>query len=296
MKPATIISLVVSVLLGAGAILLGRGYITPGASGAAAATVAAPAPVKTQSILVVGEAIKAGTLITPAMLKSAEWPLELVPAGALTSADQLGKTPYALGLMVPGEPVVPEKLDLTGASLTLAASITPGMRAVSVVVENDTGVAGWVLPGDRVDVHEFVPRDEVRAGEMDPDSARTSADQLARPVLKNARVLAVDQTFDANLAGALIANTVTLEVSPEGALAVSVASQRNAIGLSLIGREEEAVVEAIKSDAPKTRGPVYRARPRAEALTTTVRVINGAEAADVATPIAPVKPAIEGLR
>ena len=80
--------------------------------------------------------------------------------------------------------------------LTLAAAIAPGMRAVAVVVGSDTGVAGFVLPGDRVDVNEFVPRDEASGGRA-RDGERMSGNVIARTVIKNVKVLAIDQTFDA---------------------------------------------------------------------------------------------------
>ncbi len=286
MKPATLVSLLVSLALGAGAVFLGRGYMQAQGNEAAATTAAAPV-LRKVDVLVVAQPIATGDKIEPDMLKVSKWAEGTVPEGALKSVNEITETVYALGVMVPGEAVVAAKLDMTGASLSMAAQVAPGLRAVAVVVEDDTGVAGWVLPGDHVDVHEFVPKDETGGQRLDPDAARQSADLIARPVVRNVRVLAVDQTFDPNLSGAVPSNTVTLEVTPEDALAVSVASQRNALGLTLIGEKqagETPVVETPIKKQGRINRPAARVTPvRAD---TRVRVINGGKAEDITAPVA----------
>ncbi len=290
MKAAPLISLGLSVVLGAGAILFGRGFFN-GGSNAASADIAAPAIAMT-TLLVSNSVIEPGAVIDPANLKLVDWPESAVPEGALRDVSALGEKAYARGLMVPGDLVLAAKIDTTGSVLTLAAGITPGMRAVSIVVGNDTGVAGFVLPGDRVDVNEFIERGDVSGP---PEGARASANMIARPVLKHVKVLAVDQTFDPNLEGALPSNTVTLEVTPEDALLLGAASQRAALGLALIGRDEEAAI--VQEVAMPVRSPRAQSRPVARApSTTTVRVINGTNDVQVTTPVAGRPADIEGPR
>lgn len=291
MKAAPLISLGLSVLLGVGAILFGRGFMTSSSS-EASADLAAPAIAMT-TLLVSNSIIEPGAVIDPANLKAVDWPESAVPEGALRDVAELGEKAYARGLMVPGDLVLAAKIDTTGSVLTLAAGITPGMRAVSIVVGNDTGVAGFVLPGDRVDVNEFIERGESTGT---PEGARISANLIARPVLKHVKVLAVDQTFDPNLEGAVPSNTVTLEVTPEDALLLGAASQRAALGLALIGRDEEtAVTQQVALPVP-TR-PRVPSRPVARApSTTTVRVINGTTDTQVTTPVAAAPTQTEGQR
>ena len=283
MKTTPLISLGLSVVLGAGAVWLGRHYMARDNSAAEAE--AARVAVPMASVMVAAANIETGELIDASMLKRAEWPQNIVPAGTLSTPEDVPPKAYARGLIVAGEPVILDKLDTSGASLTLAGAIKPGMRAVSIVVKSDTGVAGFVLPGDRVDVNEFIPRggfaDSFSRGNED---MRISGDLIARPVLRNVTVMAVDQTFDPNLEGALPSNTVTLEVTPEGALALGAASQRGALGLALIGRDEEAeLVVETRKEAPKpavVRAPVRRSKP----TTAKVRVINGNEETEVSAP------------
>ncbi|AXE63739.1 Flp pilus assembly protein CpaB [Hyphomonas sp. CACIAM 19H1] len=282
MKAIPLISLGLSLALGAGAIFFGREFMGGGGPEANATVVAAPAIQMTQ-IAVAKTAIEPGKLIDPTMVELRDWPENAVPAGALRAVSDLGEKAYSRGLMVAGEPLLAEKIDMTGSVLTLAANIQPGMRAVSVVVSNDTGVAGFVLPGDRVDVNEFVEEKDARAA---PEDARRSANVLAQPVLRGVKVLAVDQTFESGLEGARPSNTVTLEVTPQDALLLGAASRRAALGLALIGREEELaeVIEAPKAaKKPQTR-PARTARAP---TTATVRVINGSEDTQVTTPVAP---------
>ena len=283
MKAIPLISLGLSLALGAGAIFFGREFMA-GNGGEANAAVAAPAIAMTQ-IAVAKATIEPGKLIDPSMVEMRDWPESAVPAGAMRAVADLGETAYSRGLVVAGEPLLAEKIDTTGSVLTLAANIQPGMRAVSVVVANDTGVAGFVLPGDRVDVNEFVEAKDARGA---PEDSRRSADVFAQPVLKGVKVLAVDQTFEEGLEGAYPSNTVTLEVTPQDALLLGAASRRAALGLALIGREEELaeIVEAPKVIAPK-RPQTRPARTGRAPTTATVRVIHGSEDAQVSTPVAP---------
>ena len=289
MKAGPLVSLGLSIVLGAGAVWLGRSYMSRDAADAQA-DIRTPA-IQMANVMVASATIEAGELLEASMLKRVEWPADAILPGSLASADELPERAYSRGLIVAGEPIMMEKLDTTGASLTLAGAIKPGMRAVAIVVKNDTGVAGFVLPGDRVDVNEFIPRetrgDTYARGNED---MRISGDLIARPVLRNVTVLAVDQTFDPNLEGAFPSNTVTLEVTPEGALALGAASQRGALGLALIGREEEAELIVETKTEPVRKPAVVRAPRRTVPTTATVRVINGAQETEVSAPISEGNP------
>ena len=281
MKAAPLISLGVSVALGAGAIFFGRAFLSGETPDAQAN--AAPAIAMTK-VLVMTSTVEPGAIIDPQFVKEVEWPERAVPEGALKNVSELGPKAYSRGLMVPGEPLLLPKIDTTGSVLTLAAAITPGMRAVSIVVRNDTGVSGFVLPGDRVDVNEFMELED--AGGR-PEGSRVSANILARPVLRHVKVLAVDQSFEANLEGAKPSQTVTLEVTPDDALLLGAASQRASLGLALISRDEEAMVAALPPPKPvDVKRLVQPATLRRAPANTTVRVINGESDVEVSAPIA----------
>lgn len=283
MKLGPLISLGLSAVLGIAAVFLGRYYMSS-SNNDAVAEISAPA-IQMSSVLVAAAAIEPGEQVSASNVKSINWPADSVPEGVVEDASALSEMLYARGLILPGEPIMLEKLDAEGNLLTLAAAIEPGMRAVSVTVRSDTGVAGFVLPGDRVDVNEFIQREPGQsAASYGGDAVRVTADLIARPVLQNVKVLAVDQTFDSGLEGARPSSTVTLEVSPDGALRLGAAGMQGALGLALIGRKEEADVIRLVKAEPK-RPVVRRGAPKAPS-TANVRVINGDKEVTVTAPAA----------
>lgn len=283
MKLGPLISLGLSAVLGIAAVFLGRYYMSS-SNNDAVAEISAPA-IQMSSVLVAAAAIEPGEQVSASNVKSVNWPADSVPEGVVEDASALSEMLYARGLILPGEPIMLEKLDAEGNLLTLAAAIEPGMRAVSVTVRSDTGVAGFVLPGDRVDVNEFIQREPGQsAASYGGDAVRVTADLIARPVLQNVKVLAVDQTFDSGLEGARPSSTVTLEVSPDGALRLGAAGMQGALGLALIGRKEEAEVIRLVKAEPK-RPVVRRGAPKAPS-TANVRVINGDKEVTVTAPAA----------
>ena len=287
MKATPLISLGASVILGAAAILLGRGYMTENKADAMATNYDMPV-IEMGSVLVAADTIAMGDPVAGEAVRVAQWPVDAIPQGVVTSVDMLQGEAFARTLIVKGEPIFMEKVIDQQWRQTLSASIKTGMRAVSIEVSSTTGVAGFVLPGDRVDVNEFVelePREPERRSPE--DMIAREGDIVARPVLKNVLVLAADQNFAPDMEGASLSNTVTLEVTPESALVLGAAGQRSRLGLTLIGREEEtvSVAEVI---APK---PKAAPRPRRVVRVTTpkqatVRVINGTHETTVTTPVA----------
>ncbi len=283
MKLGPLISLGLSAVLGIAAVFLGRYYMSS-SNNDAVAEISAPA-IQMSSVVVAAAAIEPGEQVSASNVKTVNWPADSVPEGVVEDASALSEILYARGLILPGEPIMLEKLDAEGNLLTLAAAIEPGMRAVSVTVRSDTGVAGFVLPGDRVDVNEFIQREPGQsAASYGGDAVRVTADLIARPVLQNVKVLAVDQTFDSGLEGARPSSTVTLEVSPDGALRLGAAGMQGALGLALIGRKEEADVIRLVKAEPKR--PVVRRRAPKAPSTANVRVINGDKEVTVTAPAA----------
>ena len=105
----------------------------------------------------------------------------------------------------------------------LTGILSPGMRAVAVAVRPETGASGFILPGDYVDVivtYDF----------RDPGG---ETHQAAETILENIRVVAVDQAVEGDEEEAIVAATITLEVSPKGAETLSLGSDVGRILLSL---------------------------------------------------------------
>jgi pilus assembly protein CpaB len=152
-----------------------------------------------------------------------------MPAGAFTKISDVlhGGRRVVLTAIEPNEPVLSLKITGPGERATLSALVKPGMKAVTIRVNDVEGVGGFVLPGDRVDV--------VLTRQIEKGSATTEV------VLQNTRVLAVDQSADERAAKAAVAKSVTLEVSTVEAQKVWLASSVG--NLSLLLRKAGDIVE-----------------------------------------------------
>jgi pilus assembly protein CpaB len=107
--------------------------------------------IATKPVIVAALNLQLGAELRPEDLRIVEWPASAVPASAFGSADQVVGRGLIQGV-VENEPILPSKLAPKGAGAGLPPVIPAGMRALSVRVNDVVGVAGYVLPGTRVDV------------------------------------------------------------------------------------------------------------------------------------------------
>lgn len=188
------------------------------------AEASAPAPPQ-GSVVVAARPIGYGEALTPAALRIQPWPAGAAPQGAFRSVAELGgPTRYALAPIAVNEPILRQKITGAGGRATLSGLIRPGLRASAIRVDDVMGVAGFVLPGDFVDV--LVTR---KAGE---DLMRTDI------LLRGVRVLAVDQMASATRNDPLVARAATIEVSPEQAQKLALAAAVGSLSLALRGAQE----------------------------------------------------------
>src|SRR5262249_20456601 len=163
-----------------------------------------------------------GTVLKDGDIALADWP-GAVPAGANSKPQDL----VGRGLVTAiynKEPIIESRLAPKGAGGGLAAMIPPGMRAVAVRVNEVVGVAGFVVPGMRVDV--------LIAG------TRPAGDQklgtLSRTLLQNLEVLSAGQDFKKDNEGKPVAvQVVNLLVTPDQAEQLSLAAAQTTIQLVL---------------------------------------------------------------
>lgn len=182
-----------------------------------------PTETVTTSVIVAASDIPANMPITDSMLKIAELPMQAVVAGALTDKSEvIGK--IANAEIYAGEQLLSAKLIATGESEsgTLAYAIEPGMRAISIAVDETTGVAYMITPGNNVDIiAEFVST-TINSADGTPSDKKT----YTTMILENVTVLAVDNVFSeegkAN-SDTPTYTTLTLQVSPEQAMELSAA-------------------------------------------------------------------------
>jgi pilus assembly protein CpaB len=191
--------------------------------------VAAVAPPKVESaeVLVASSALQPGTKLQASMVRWQEWPKSSVDASFLTHeavpdiAKYVEKSVVRAPL-VSGEPLTNTKVVQSDSAGFMAATLTPGMRAVSVGISVETGAGGFILPNDRVDVMKT---------DVVSDSPRR---YRASTILENVRVLSVDQTSKEDKDQKyVVGKTATLELSAEQAKLIARASASGSLSLAL---------------------------------------------------------------
>lgn len=203
----------------------------PGA-GANVGPVAAP-EIKGPKVLVATRALPVGTILDAQSMKFQPWPQELVEnayfvEGADTDISKLQGTVVRFEIPA-GQPITQGTLVKPGDRGFLAAALGPGMRAVTVPVSTSSAVAGFVFPGDRIDL---VLTQSVAGGGDGPPL------RVSETILRNLRVLATDQrtSNDTDENGKTVVHTysnVTLEVTPKIAEEIAVAQTVGSLSLSL---------------------------------------------------------------
>lgn len=165
-----------------------------------------------------------GTTIRREHLRLVDWPSSSIPAGAFTSLDALlsdDDDRIALRTIEMNEPILEAKISGFGARPSLSTLIAPPMRGATIRVNDVSGVAGFVAPGDRVDI--MITR--ARSGE--------GKELINDVVLQNVKVLAIDQIASENTEGAVVVRAVTLEVTTQQAQKLALAQQVGSLSLAL---------------------------------------------------------------
>ncbi|HEY0111650.1 MAG TPA: Flp pilus assembly protein CpaB [Allosphingosinicella sp.] len=200
-----------------------------GAPSAAAKPVVPAGP----EVLVATRALPLGTIIDAEAFRFQRWPEGLVQPAYYIKGKPGVNPAELIGTVVrneitAGQPITQGSLIKPGERGFLAAALGPGMRAVTVAVSTTSGVAGFVFPGDRVDI---VLTQEVKGG------GEGSALKASETILRNIRVLATDQRMSAQGEDGKPVlqrvSTVTLEATPKIAEKIAVAQTIGQLSLSL---------------------------------------------------------------
>ena len=226
-------------------------------------TVAAASELSVTDVVVAAKDLDLGTVLTEEHLKVVDWPAEAMPNGyAGSPVEVIGR-----GLLMPmsgNEPILVSKLAPKEAGGGLSIIIPPGMRAMSVRVDDVVGVAGFAGPGSRVDVVVTLT------------GASTEQDPATRLILQNIRVLAAGQTIQRDIQGEpQTVPVVTLMVTPEEGEVLALAATEGQVQLALRNALDLEEVETsgvrIASLYPRSRRvptPIRQATP----VDTRVRV------------------------
>ena len=227
-----LIAAVVAVAAGVAALQYSGKNANPQPAAVAAVQPTTP-NVSTVDVLVAKTIIPMGTTLEASMIERQPWPSHLVLDGMITAdskdANLVGKVaraPFSVR-----EPLMSSKIANPNDPSFLAAVLPEGMRAVTIATDAISGVAGYVFPGDHVDLllTHSIPRD-VRTG----NDIRVGKPQLSEVLAANVRVLAVNVRPQPGKESA--ANTpanVTLEVTEQDAQKIRLAEKNGGLSLAL---------------------------------------------------------------
>jgi pilus assembly protein CpaB len=257
--------IVVALIVAAGASYLAYQLVR-------ARMMAAAVPVANR-IVVAARNLQTGVLVRASDLTFANW-IGAVPKGfSLSPKDLIGR-----GVVSPiyeGEPVTENRLAATGAGGGLAATIPPGMRACAVKVNEVVGVAGFVVPGMRVDVL------------ISGSSGSVGGGPRVKTILQNVMVLSAGQNYQKDAEGKPVeVPVVNLLVTPEQAEILSLASNETRIQLVLRNPMDNQETKTAGSGMSDLFG---ESRP---APAPVAPVAHKAVPVAVPQPVAPIPPPI----
>jgi len=175
------------------------------------------------TVVVALEDIPFAAPVTRKMVAVQDWPRDAVPEGAFETLDAVlgpeGEAPRnAKRAIVAGELMLASKLSGFGEKVTILQTLTAGTRAMTIEVNAVSGVAGFVKPGDFVDI----VLTENRSGDL-----------RARTIMQNVRVIGVDQDYGEGAETNRIARTLTVEVTPEDGQRLALAQRAGSLSLTL---------------------------------------------------------------
>jgi pilus assembly protein CpaB len=262
----------VAAVFGVLSVFMAQTWLTRQADARLKSLAAQPKAVATRTVVVAKSPLRFGNALTAHALREIAWPNDAVPAGTFATIAELtkGEKRVVLASIEANEPIIAGKITGPGQKATLSALIEDGMRAVTIRVNDVDGVAGFVLPGDRVDV--LMTRNADSGGTSDV-------------VLQNIKVLGVDQLADERAEKPTVAKAVTLEVDTVSAQKLALAG--SAGNLSLVLRKAgDTASEGNRRITITDIGSPSGGRPAATQNSfATIRIIRAAKKEEYSVPM-----------
>lgn len=219
--------------------------------------------------------VVASQYITPAsrlgrdQLKLEPWHQASPPKGAFSRLEEVEGRVTAYSL-TPGEIIIAAKLAPIGTTPGLTSLLAPAKRAMTIKVDEASGVAGFLAPENRVDVVVTLDRGEY------------GKNPVSKVVFQNLKILGIGQKIE-NRPGdkPLIVPTVTLEVTPQEGERLALAAQEGRISLVLRASSDHKLVETPGTDAVRLFGPLAQAVPQASSVEPTSAPPSSRQAVEV---------------
>jgi pilus assembly protein CpaB len=279
MRPNSIVILVIAIVLGGIAAFLARNWLLSRTQVTATATT---------TIVAAGKQLPFGTPLAEDNVIEMPWAASVLPAGSFTTKQALFKDGrrITLATVQQNEPILNSKVTGPGERASLSTLLGQDKRAITIRVDDVRGVAGFILPNDRVDV-VLIRSDSDSGGRKDYSDL----------LLQDVKVIAVDQIVSERKDNPTVAKAVTLEVTPQEAQKITLATDIGHLSLILrkagdtnvvtnqrvttadlsAGGERAAPVPAVVNSTPVQAAPARAPSPPPD---STVWIIRDLKAQD----------------
>lgn len=251
--------LIIGIGLAGFAVYMARGYVAEYQAELdnERARAAMAEAVVTKEVFVVNRPIRYGERLTQEDVRLVAFPLQAIPEGAFTVDSEVKLFPEGetrprsvLRAVEKDEVLLQVKVTAPGEDAGVASRLSPGMRAFAIQVDVQTGVSGFLRPGDHVDVYWTG-----QAG----GSVEGLRSDVTKLIQTNIALIAVDQSADEDSNNPVIARTVTVEATPQQVASLAQAQSTGRLALSLVGAADESVAEASDVDQRMLLGIEERA-------------------------------------
>ncbi|MBL4800512.1 MAG: Flp pilus assembly protein CpaB [Emcibacter sp.] len=264
-----------AMLLALIAVLAARNWLTQNSQ-----TVIVQKELPTKDVVVAVTPLYFGNMVRREHLKVIKWPAGHVPLGTFDSIENLlgdgSEERYTLKAIAINEPLFTSKVSGFGERVSLSTMISDGMRATTIRVNDVKGVAGFIMPGDRVDVLLTRP------------SGKDKKDFINDILLQNVKVLGIDQNSSEERDEPSVVRAVTLETTPRQSQKLTLAEQTGNLSLALrkitnTGATEARTIRVSDLKYSELNNPLavkkktHRIIRRRSASTISVKVVRGVE-------------------
>lgn len=267
-------------ILGVGLALAGFGvfmaqnYVsqTQAAISAAQARNSAAPTIQTVTVAVATRPLRYGEPIGIDAVRTINWPADSVPPGVFQTVEALVPDPnrprVALRAMEAGEPILSVKVSEPGEPAGIAAILTPGMRAFTIRVDQNSGISGTLRPSNTVDIYWT--------------GRGAQGGDITRLLSSGVRIIALDENADEDRNFSGVPRSVTIEATAETVASLAQGQSTGRLSLSLVGLDDTTALSQIQVDGNSLLGVETVVQQVQERC--TVRTRRGAEVVQIEIP------------
>lgn len=255
MNLARIILIVVALAFAGVTVFLVRSYLSSREEAISASQKEEQNRIAAIDVLVAERDLPAGTILNPDSFRWQPWPKQAINENYITRKEKGGEDPFkeltgaaVKRVISAGDPITHAKLVKPGEPGFLAGVLAPGMRAISIPINAVVAGAGFILPGNLVDL--VLTQDHVQK----LPSGVTQRRLVSETIMEKLRVLAIDQSVNDAGTAARLGKTATVEVTPKQAEKITVANRMGQLSLLLrsLTEPEGAAAESAHRRKPYT--------------------------------------------